>query len=51
MLPLLYEEGFRHVRASSFDEACLALTGTYLRERKFRFQGLAVASRAASDLP
>jgi methyltransferase (TIGR00027 family) len=51
VLPLLYEEGFRHLRTTSFDEACLALTGTYLRERKFRFQGMAVASRAASDLP
>jgi methyltransferase (TIGR00027 family) len=45
MLPLLYEEGFRHVRLTSFDEACLGLTGTYERARKFRFQHLAVASR------
>ena len=34
-LPMLYEEGFRHVRSLSFDEACLTLTGTYAREREF----------------
>ena len=51
VLPLLYEEGFRRVRVTSFDEACLDLTGTYQRERKFRFQGLVVASRAATQLP
>ena len=51
VLPLLYDEGFRRVRVSSFDEACLDLTGTYERERKFRFQGLVVASRAATVLP
>jgi methyltransferase (TIGR00027 family) len=43
VLPLLYEEGFRHVRTTSFDEACLNLTGTYDRRRKFRFQLLALA--------
>ena len=47
-LPLLYEEGFRHVEITSFDEACLNLTATYLRERMFRFQFLALA-RVASD--
>jgi methyltransferase (TIGR00027 family) len=51
VLPLLYEEGFRRVRATDFDEACLELTGTYDRERKFRFQGLVLASRAAPELP
>lgn len=51
VLPLLYEEGFRRVRVSSFDEACLDATGTYARDRKFRFQGLVVASRAATELP
>jgi methyltransferase (TIGR00027 family) len=51
VLPFLYEEGFRKVRVTTFDEACLELTGTYERERKFRFQGLVVASRAASELP
>jgi len=44
-LPLLYDEGFRSVRASTFDEACLDITGTYERDRAFRFQGLVVASR------
>ena len=43
-LPMLFEEGFRHVRSVSFDEACLSLTGTYRRERQFRFQRLVVAS-------
>lgn len=51
VLPLLYEEGFRRVRVATFDEACLDSTGTYARERKFRFQGLVVASRAAAELP
>jgi methyltransferase (TIGR00027 family) len=49
-LPLLFEEGFRRVRMLTFDEVCLDLTGTYARERAFRFQGLVVASRAAKDL-
>lgn len=43
-LPLLYEEGFRSVRARSFDELALELTGTYDRARAFRFQHLIVAS-------
>jgi methyltransferase (TIGR00027 family) len=43
-LPMLYEEGFRHVRSVSFDEACLSLTGTYRRERQFRFQRMVLAS-------
>lgn len=43
-LPLLVEEGFRHVRSVSFDEACLSLTGTYRRERQFRFQRLVLCS-------
>lgn len=51
VLPVLFEEGYRRVRTTSFDEACLTLTGTYLRERKFRFQSLAVASVARADLP
>lgn len=51
VLPVLYTEGFRRVRTTSFDEACLDLTGTYDRERKFRFQSLAVASRGAAELP
>ncbi len=43
-LPLLYEEGFRKVRVTSFDEAALDLTGTYDRERRWRFQSLVAAS-------
>ncbi len=43
VVPLLHEEGFRHVRTVSFDEACLSLTGTYERSRKFRFQSMAQA--------
>jgi len=43
-LPMLFEEGFRHVRSVSFDEACLSLTGTYRRERQFRFQRMVSAS-------
>jgi methyltransferase (TIGR00027 family) len=46
VLPILYEAGFRHVRVTSFDEACLHFTETYDRARKFRFQHIAVASRA-----
>ena len=44
VLPLLHQEGYRYVRAVSFDEICLAKTGTYERARAFRFQHLAVAS-------
>lgn len=44
ILPMLVEEGFRHVRSVSFDEACLTLTGTYAREREFRFQRMVLAS-------
>jgi methyltransferase (TIGR00027 family) len=50
-LPLLYEEGFRHVRTVTFDQACLSLTGTYERERAFRFQHMAVASATAPTVP
>jgi methyltransferase (TIGR00027 family) len=50
-LPMLYEEGFRHVRSQSFDEACLALTGTYDRAREFRFQRIVLASRTATFSP
>lgn len=47
-LPLLYEEGFRRVRALTFDELCLDVTGTYDRERAFRFQGIVLASRTTA---
>ncbi len=46
VLPMLYEEGFRWVHTRSFDELCLDVTATYERARKFRFQRLAMASRA-----
>lgn len=46
---LLYEEGYRHVRTVSFDQACLSLTGTWERERAFRFQHLALASRTPPE--
>lgn len=49
-LPLLVEEGFRHVRSLSFDEACLSLTGTYAREREFRFQRMVLASRTPAGI-
>ena len=49
-LPLLYEEGFRRIRALTFDDVCLDVTGTYDRAREFRFQGLVVASRAAQGV-
>jgi methyltransferase (TIGR00027 family) len=44
-VPLLSSCGFRHVRTLSFDEACLSLTGSYERERAFRFQSFVVTSR------
>jgi methyltransferase (TIGR00027 family) len=47
-LPLLYEEGFRRVRAFTFDEVCLDLTSTYERDRAFRFQGIVLASRTTT---
>jgi len=47
-LPMLYEEGFRKIRALTFDEICLDKTGTYDRERAFRFQGVVLASRTTS---
>jgi methyltransferase (TIGR00027 family) len=45
ILPLLYEEGFRFSRTLNFDEIALSYTGTYMREREFRFQYIAVTSR------
>jgi O-methyltransferase involved in polyketide biosynthesis len=49
-LPMLYEEGFRHVRMLTFDEVALDMTGTYERDRAFRFQGIAIASRSTPEL-
>jgi methyltransferase (TIGR00027 family) len=44
-MPLLVESGYRHVRTLSFDEICLEVTGSYERERAFRFQSVVLASR------
>ena len=44
VVPLVYAAGFRQVSVQSFDEITLNLTGTYGRERKFRFQSLVRAS-------
>lgn len=41
---LVAESGFRFVRSSSFDEIDLNLTGSYARERMFRFQRLTLAA-------
>ena len=46
--PLMRECGYRFLRTVSFDELALQYTGTYARERYFRFQSIAVAS-ASSD--
>ena len=51
-LPLLFEEGLRYVDITRFDEACLALTGSYERERMFRFQSFVLcAKQVPSILP
>ncbi len=44
VVPLLAAHGYRHVLEMSFDEAALAATGTYERDRAFRFQHLVAAS-------
>jgi len=43
-VPLMAECGYRFLRTVSFDELALQYTGTYARERFFRFQGIALAS-------
>lgn len=50
VLPLLFEEGFRWVDTVSFDEACLAMTGTYERALQLRFQLFGLASRTPPPL-
>ena len=47
--PLMAECGYRFLRTVSFDELALEYTGTYARERFFRFQSIALAS-ASEDL-
>jgi len=44
VVPLLSGCGFRHVRVINFDQAALSLTGTYDRDRMFRFQSFAATS-------
>lgn len=43
--PLMAACGYRFLRTVSFDELALQYTGTYARERFFRFQAIALASR------
>jgi methyltransferase (TIGR00027 family) len=47
--PLMAECGYRFLRTVSFDELALEYTGTYARERFFRFQAVGLAS-AGEDL-
>jgi methyltransferase (TIGR00027 family) len=47
--PLMAECGYRFFRTVSFDELALEYTGTYARERFFRFQAVGLAS-ASEDL-
>ena len=47
--PLMAESGYRFLRTVSFDELALEYTGTYARERFFRFQAIALAS-ASEDI-
>lgn len=42
--PLMFESGYRFLRTVSFDELALQYTGTYARERFFRFQAIGLAS-------
>jgi methyltransferase (TIGR00027 family) len=44
ILPLLVDEGYRDVRVTSYDELALRYTGSYERDREFRFQSVVVAS-------
>ncbi len=45
--PLMAACGYRFLRTVSFDELALQYTGTYARERFFRFQSIALASAGA----
>ena len=42
--PLMSESGYRVLRTVSFDELALEYTGTYARDRFFRFQSIGLAS-------
>jgi len=45
--PLMAECGYRFLRTVSFDELALQYSGTYVRDRFFRFQSIALASPSA----
>lgn len=47
--PLMAESGYRLLRTVSFDELALQYTGTYARERFFRFQSVALASASGES--
>jgi methyltransferase (TIGR00027 family) len=49
--PLMAECGYRVLRTVSFDELALQYTGTYARERFFRFQSIALASPSKEPAP
>jgi methyltransferase (TIGR00027 family) len=49
--PLMAECGYRFLRTVSFDELALQYTGTYARERFFRFQAIALASPSGEPAP
>ena len=49
--PLMAESGYRILRTVSFDELALEYTGTYARERFFRFQSIGLASASEEMAP
>lgn len=49
--PLMAECGYRFLRTVSFDELALQYTGTYVRERFFRFQAIALSSPTEDPVP
>jgi hypothetical protein len=50
-LPMLFEEGFRHVWSLTFDEICLTFTGRYDPERGFHARRMVVASKSPPPRP
>ncbi|MGB5811941.1 MAG: SAM-dependent methyltransferase, partial [Polyangiales bacterium] len=48
--PLMHDAGFRLLRTVSYDEIALQYTGTYDRDRYFRFQSIGVASASEEAL-
>ncbi|MGD8606677.1 MAG: SAM-dependent methyltransferase [Myxococcales bacterium] len=49
--PLMAACRYRFLRTISFDELALQYTGTYVRERFFRFQSIALASASEAQAP